>query len=129
MAIDNSTKPEKTSLVLPIFLMVVPIILIIACFILCAVFDMTISNSVIDSSKQVDCSLPITETTILADAVRCGRSNDAPVQLFSESSQLLLVIKIFTFGIGGLSLVAFLPCMIVGIKILPKRLKARKKKL
>lgn len=126
MSIKTTAKPEKTSLVLPLFLIIAPITLVIICFIVYSIFGFTISDSVLDNSNHVNCA---GRNMTLTDAAWCAKSNEPPVQLFGESSRLLLVINIFTFGIGGLSIIAFLPCMIIGIGMLSKRLKARKKKL
>lgn len=90
---------DKTSLKLPIYLMVGPAALLVGAFLLYA-----ITNAVAASM-----------TTPSADP-----------ELFAQTPVLVTVINIFLFLAGAVSVITFLPCLIIGLVVLVQRLDRRK---
>lgn len=110
------SKQPKTSIKLPIFLMVGPALGMVLGILLYAVMNFILSGYVPESS-----STSISAGTSISQGVESE-------ELFAEDNGTGLfrtISNIFLFLLGSISFLAFLPCLIIGIILFNKRRNAR----
>lgn len=103
----------KTSLKLPIFLMVAPALLLILTFFIYAVVNFIFSGVTAEPIATSDMS--ISEGASIAE----GANTEA--ELFGEPSLVSTISNIVLFLVGAISVLAFVPCLVFGIILLNKR--------
>lgn len=117
------SKHTKTSLKLPIFLIVGPAAMVIGAIILYA-----IANFIITSVSPVSTSVADTNSiggASLADGAAVAQGQDSE-QLFGEANIWRTITNVLLFLVGSVGMLAFIPCGVVGVILLYKRKEAAK---
>lgn len=107
------SKHAKTSLKLPIFLMIGPALGLVLSIILYAIINFVITSSTV--------STPDTVNPSLSDGASVAQGSGSDTELYGDSSIFRTVSNVVLFLLGSVSVLAFLPCLVVGIIILNKR--------
>ena len=110
------SKQQKTSLKLPIFLMIGPALGLILGMVLYAVINFILSGYTPDSSSSS-----------ISEGVSIAQGAEAEAELFAEDGASLFrsIMNIFLFLLGSISFLAFVPCLVFGIILFNKRRNAR----
>lgn len=117
------SKKTKTSLKLPIFLIVGPAAMVIGAIILYAV-----ANFIITSISPASTSVADTNSisgASLADGAAIAQGQDSE-QLFGEENIWRTITNVLLFLVGSVGMLAFIPCGVVGVILLYKRREAAK---
>lgn len=99
------SKQAKTSLKLPIFLLIGPTLGIVVAIMLYAIINFIVSDSSSASSNDVSVTGGVDSSTYINEYS----------STFRTSSNILLYI------LGSTSIFAFVPCLVIGIIVLSKR--------
>lgn len=106
------SEQPKTSLKLPIFLMIGPALGLVLSLILYAVINFMVASSApeVSTAPSLSDHAGITQTV-----------DDQSVELFGDSSIFRTTSNVLLFILGSVSMLAFVPCLIFGIITLNKR--------
>lgn len=118
------SKRAKTSLKLPIFLIVGPAAMVIGSILLYAIANFIISSVSPTTTSVTDVSS--ISGTSLADGAAAAQEADAE-QLFGEEGQggiFRTITNVLLFLLGSVGMLAFIPCLVIGVILLSKRRKA-----
>lgn len=107
-------KQPKTSLKLPIFLIVGPALAIVLSIIIYAIVNFALSGLASDTSTEID-SMNISDGASISQGADGESFGDDSASIFRTISNVLL------FLVSSISVLAFVPCLIFGIIILNKR--------
>lgn len=129
----NNTKQPKTGLGLPIFIMISPLVALVLTVFIWAVVNFVFGGLAYESSDSVISNAP-GSTSIAEGAVDADQpDSSAPASLFDQeeggSATARRIANIVTFLIGAYSIFGFVPCIVIGILMLNKRLDLRRKLL
>ena len=100
---------QKKSLKLPIFLIVAPALGFILSTILYAIINFIVASSIPEPAPS------ISEGAGIAQGV------DASSDLYGETPVFQTIANIVLFLLGSISMLAFVPCLVIGIIILNRR--------
>ncbi len=104
---------QKQSLKLPIFLIVAPIAGLILSVILYAIVNFIVASSMPETTPS------ISEGAGIAQGV------DAQSDLYGETPVFQTIANVVLFLLGSISLLAFVPCLVVGIIMINRRRSAQ----
>lgn len=106
------TKKEQ-SIKLPLFLMIAPIAGIILSIFLYAIVNFIFSGVTTEPATSSDMSL--------SDGASIAQGADASDDLYGETPIFKTIANIVLFLLGSVSMLAIVPCLVVGIVMLNKR--------
>ena len=101
---------QKQSLKLPIFLIVAPVAGILLSIIVYAIVNFIFASSV-----------PETTTPSISEGVSIAQGVDASSDLYGETPIFQTVANVVLFLLGSVSLLAFVPCLVIGIIMINRR--------
>ena len=104
---------KKQSLKLPIFLMVAPIAGIILSIFLYAIVNFIFTGVSTEPATSSDMSL--------SDGASIAQGADASDDLYGETPIFKTIANIVLFLLGSVSMLAIVPCLVVGIIMLNRR--------
>lgn len=110
------SKKAKTSLKLPIFLIIGPALAIVLSIIVYAIVNFALSGLAPETSTNTD-------GMSLSDGASIAQGADSQSELFGEDSTSLFrtISNVVLFLVGSVSVLALVPCLVFGIIILNKR--------
>ena len=108
---------KKQSLKLPIFLMVAPIAGIILSIFLYAIVNFIFSGVTTESTPSADMSL--------SDGASIAQGAESSSELYGETPIFKTVANIVLFLLGYVSILAIVPCLVVGIIMINRRRDSR----
>jgi len=125
---NNIKKPIKTSLKLPIFLIVAPLITLIFCFLLYIIVNIVLVSSNPEFNPPDYCNNP-EEVLTISQGAECSKHLNSNEYTGSGINSVEVgIVNVILFSLGSLSVFAIIPCEVAGIYILCKRLEAKKVK-
>ena len=104
---------KKQSIKLPIFLMIAPIAGIILSIFLYAIVNFIFSGVTAELATSSDMSL--------SDGASIAQGSDASDDLYGETPIFKTIANIVLFLLGSVSMLAIVPCLVVGIIMLNRR--------
>lgn len=104
---------KKQSIKLPLFLMIAPIAGIILSIFLYAIVNFIFSGVTTEPATSSDISL--------SDGASIAQSSDASDDLYGETPIFKTIANIVLFLLGSVSMLAIVPCLVVGIIMLNRR--------
>lgn len=107
------SKKAKTSLKLPIFLIVGPALGLVLSIFIYAIVNFIFSGVTAEPTSTSNMSL--------SDGASIAQGVDDSADLYGDSSMVRTISNILLFLLGSVSVLAFVPCLVFGIIILNKR--------
>ncbi len=104
---------KKQSIKLPLFLMIAPIAGIILSIFLYAIVNFIFSGVTTEPATSSDMSL--------SDGASIAQGADASDDLYGETPIFKTIANIVLFLLGSVSMLAIVPCLVVGIIMLNRR--------
>lgn len=108
------SKKAKTSLKLPIFLIIGPALIIVLSILVYAIVNFAIASLAPDTPTNTD-------SISLSDGASIAQGGDSEADLFGETSIFKTITNVLLFIVSSVSVLAFVPCLIFGIIILNRR--------
>lgn len=108
------SKKAKTSLKLPIFLIIGPALIIVLSILVYAIVNFAIASLAPDAPTNTD-------SISLSDGASIAQGGDSEADLFGETSIFKTITNVLLFIVSSVSVLAFVPCLIFGIIILNRR--------
>ena len=100
---------QKQSLKLPIFLIVAPALSLILSIILYAIINFIVASSIPEPAPSI------------SEGAGISQGVDASSDLYGETPIFQTIANIVLFLLGSISVLAFVPCLVIGIIILNRR--------
>lgn len=107
------SKKAKTSLKLPIFLIVGPALGLVLSIFIYAIVNFIFSGVTAEPTSTSNMSL--------SDGASIAQGVDGSADLYGDSSMVRTISNVLLFLLGSVSVLAFVPCLVFGIIILNKR--------
>lgn len=107
------SKKTKTSLKLPIFLIVGPALGLVLSIFIYAIINFIFSGVTAEPTSTSDMSL--------SDGASIAQGADSSADLYGDSSMVRTISNVLLFLLGSVSVLAFVPCLVFGFIILNKR--------
>lgn len=107
------SKQQKRSLKLPILLIIGPALGVILSIFIYAVVNFIFSGVTAEPTSTSEVSL--------SDGANIATGADGSADLYGDSSMVRTISNVLLFLLGSISVLAFVPCLVVGIIMLNKR--------
>lgn len=107
------SEQQKRSLKLPIFLIIGPALGVILSIFIYAVVNFIFSDVPAEPTSTSELSL--------SDGASIAQGADSSADLYGDSSIVSTISNVLLFLLGSISMLAFVPCLVVGIIMLNKR--------